>query len=392
VSTFAHPLEGARAGAVLGSVAETAASLGVDGAKYARLFAPLLNDAPAVVSTVLSPLRSFPRSPFSMARFATAGLPSATHFVRRFSTEEAKALFGGVAAHAMLPLDAPLSAAFGIFLTVVAHAGGWPVVEGGSSRLVDGLVAELTDLGVKLNTGQLVKDLAEVPAARAILFDTSTETLAALAGTRLPGHYLRALGRLQHGPGICKVDWALSGPVPWSAPVCRRAGTLHVGGAFFELATSEAAVAAGQHPERPYCIVVQPGVVDRTRAPDGRETLWAYCHVPRGSTIDMTERIESQIERFAPGFKDLILARSSLTASQVEAHNPNYVGGDISGGAGTLRQTVFRPSLRWNPYKTGAKGIYLCSASTPPGGGVHGMCGLGAAQAVLADLKHRASP
>jgi len=186
---------------------------------------------------------------------------------------------------------------------------------------------------------------------------------------------------------VCKVDWALSGPVPWTAPVCRHAGTVHLGGSFEEVAASEADVASGRHSDRPYCLVVQPGVADPTRAPAGQETLWAYCHVPRGSTLDMTERVEAQVERFAPGFRDLVLARSTMTAMDLEAHNPNYVGGDISGGAGTLRQTIFRPTMRWNPYRTGAPGIYLCSASTPPGGGVHGMCGVGAARAVLADLK-----
>ena len=225
-----------------------------------------------------------------------------------------------------------------------------------------------------------------------MLFDTSLETLVSVAGSRLPARYRRAASRFRLGPGICKVDWALSGPVPWTAAVCRRAGTVHVGGSFAEVATSEAEVAAGRHPEQPYCLVVQPGVADSTRAPSGHETLWAYCHVPRGSNIDMTQRIEAQIERFAPGFTDLVLARSTMTATDEQAQNPNYVGGDISGGLGTLRQTVFRPVARWNPYKTGTEGLYLCSASTPPGGGVHGMCGVGAARAALADLKARRRP
>jgi phytoene dehydrogenase-like protein len=220
-----------------------------------------------------------------------------------------------------------------------------------------------------------------------VLFDTSIETFVAATGDRLPARYRQAVTRFAHGPGVCKLDWALTGPVPWTAPVCRRAGTVHLGGTFAEIAASEAEVAAGRHAERPYCLVVQPSVVDDSRAPRGQQTLWAYCHVPRGSDLDMTARIEAQIERFAPGFKDLVLARSTLTASQVEAHNPNYVGGDITGGAGTLRQTIFRPTVRWNPYRTGADGLYLCSASTPPGGGVHGMCGVGAAHAALADLK-----
>ena len=226
----------------------------------------------------------------------------------------------------------------------------------------------------------------DLPEARATLFDTSPETLLAVAGNRLSPRYRRELARFRYGPGTCKVDWALSGPVPWTAPECRRAGTVHVGGSFHEVAGAEADVAAGRHAERPYCLVVQAGIVDPTRAPEGESTLWAYCHVPNGSNVDMTSRIEAQIERFAPGFKDLILARSTITAQQSASHNPNYVGGDINGGAGTLRQTIFRPTTRWNPYRTGTDGLYLCSASTPPGGGVHGMCGAGAAKAVLDDL------
>jgi phytoene dehydrogenase-like protein len=351
-----------------------------------------VDNAAPIMETVLAPLRSLPRQFLPLARFGIAGVPSMAHLVKGFSTQEAKALLAGVGAHAMLPLEAPLTSAFGIFLTLAAHAGGWPVVQGGSSKLVEALVAELAAAGAILHTGHFVKELAELPAARAVLFDTSVETLLAVAGERLPAHYRRALGRLKHGPGICKLDWALSGPVPWTAPICRRSGTVHVGGSFAEIAQSEAEVAGGRHADRPYCLVVQPGVVDPTRAPAGSQTLWAYCHVPRGSSLDMTARIESQIERFAPGFKDLVLARASVTARDAEAHNPNYVGGDITGGAGTLRQTLFRPTVRWNPYRTGAPGIYLCSASTPPGGGVHGMCGVGAAHAALNDLRRRARP
>ncbi len=327
-----------------------------------------------------------------MARFGLAGLPSVAHLARRFSTDEAKGLLAGAGAHAMLPLDAPLTAAFGIFLTIVAHAGGWPVVKGGSARLVDALVNELRESGGTVETGRWVQDMNELPTARAVLFDTSLEALVAVAGRRLPARYQSAVGRFRHGPGVCKVDWALSGPVPWTTSVCRQAGTVHVGGSFAEVAESESEVAAGRHALRPYCLVVQPGVADPTRAPAGHETLWAYCHVPRGSDVDMTVRIEAQIERFAPGFKDLVLARSTMTAIDTEAHNPNYVGGDISGGAGTLRQTIFRPTARWNPYRTGAPGLYICSASTPPGGGVHGMCGVGAARTVLADLKRERRP
>jgi phytoene dehydrogenase-like protein len=223
--------------------------------------------------------------------------------------------------------------------------------------------------------------------ARATIFDTSPTTMVDVLGARLPARYRREIARFRYGPGVCKVDWALSGPVPWLADACRQAGTVHVGGALDEVARSEAEVAAGRHPERPFCLVVQSSVVDSTRAPEGHATLWGYCHVPNGSDVDMTSRIEAQIERFAPGFRDLILGRSTMTAIGEQRHDPNYVGGDINGGAATFRQTLFRPTIRWNTYRTGAPGIYLGSASTPPGGGVHGMCGVGAARAVLGDLR-----
>ncbi|HEY7947045.1 MAG TPA: FAD-dependent oxidoreductase, partial [Acidimicrobiales bacterium] len=229
-------------------------------------------------------------------------------------------------------------------------------------------------------------DLGELPAVRTTLLDVSPRGLIDLAGGRLSVRHRRALERFRYGPGICKVDWALGGPVPWEADACRRAGTVHVGGTLAEVARSESDVAAGRHCERPFCLVAQPGVVDATRAPPGSQTLWAYCHVPAGSPTDMTARIESQIERFAPGFRDLILDRRTTTAAEAEDHNPNYVGGDINGGLPTLRQTIFRPIVRWNPYRTGLPGVYLCSASTPPGGGVHGMCGFGAARVALGDL------
>ena len=384
---FAHPLDGGRAGVVFSDVAATARTLGVDGGAYSRLMGPLVAQAASVVPTVLAPLRSLPRNPVAMGRFALAGVPSAAHLVRRFKTEEARGLFAGVCAHAMLPLDTSLTAAFGIFLTMTAHVGGWPVVAGGSSRLVDALEAELTGAGGTVHTGRWIKEAMDLPTARVTLFDTSPQTLAAVAGERLPASYRRAVARFQNGPGICKVDWALAGPVPWIAEECRRAATVHVGGTFEEVASAEADVAAGRHAERPYCIVVQASIVDPTRAPAGQATLWAYCHVPNDSDVDMTSRIEAQIERFAPGFRDLIIARSTSNARDSELHNPNYVGGDINGGAGTLRQTLFRPAMRWNPYRTGVPGVYLCSASTPPGGGVHGMCGVGAAAAALHDLK-----
>jgi phytoene dehydrogenase-like protein len=248
------------------------------------------------------------------------------------------------------------------------------------------LLAELTALGGRIETGRWVQRLSDLPKTQAVLLDLTPRQLARLAGDRLPAGYRRALGRFRYGPGVCKLDWALDGPVPWTAQACRDTVTVHVGGTLAEIAASEAQVAAGRHPDRPYCIVVQPGVADPSRAPAGRQTLWGYCHVPGGSTVDMTEAIESQIERFAPGFRDRVLARTVTTAADLARYNPNYVGGDINAGAGTLFQTLLGPVPRWNPYRTPLRGLYLCSASTPPGGGVHGMCGLWAAKAALADL------
>jgi phytoene dehydrogenase-like protein len=253
--------------------------------------------------------------------------------------------------------------------------------------LIDAFVSALKNEGVTIHVDRPIRQLSDLPTSRATLFDTSAWGLVDIAGERLSAHFKAGVARFQRGPGVFKVDWALSGPVPWSAEPCRRAATVHVGGTFEEVASSEKDVSLGVHSEKPFCIVVQASVVDGSRAPHGQHTLWAYCHVPNGSDVDMTERIESQIERFAPGFRDLILARVSTSTADGERHNPNYLGGDITGGAGTLRQTLFRPSVRWNNYRTGTRGLYLCSASAPPGGGVHGMCGYGAARAVLADLK-----
>jgi phytoene dehydrogenase-like protein len=389
---FAHPLDHGRAASVAGSVEDTAAGLGVDAAAYRRMFSSLVRDADRILPTLLAPMRSIPTSPVATAMFGLRGLRPATRLAARFKTEEAQALFGGAAGHAMLPFRAPLSGAFGLLFTMLAHSLGWPVVEGGSERVVDGLRAELEALDGQIITGQWISNLAELPPARATVLDVTPRQLVALAGDRLPSRYRRSLEHFRYGPGVCKVDWALDGPVPWQATPCREAVTLHVCGTFAEVAQSEAEVAAGRHAERPYCLVTQPCVIDPTRAPEGRHTLWAYCHVPNGSTEDMRERIEAQIERFAPGFRDRILAQVTTTAVEAESHNPSYVGGDIGAGAATLRQTVFRPTAAWNPYRTGLKGVYLCSASTPPGGGVHGMCGDGAARTVLRDLGQPAVP
>jgi phytoene dehydrogenase-like protein len=380
---FAHPLGGGRAAVLYRDVGETAAHLGGDAAAYRDLVGPLVDWLDRIVPYVMGPMRSMPRDPLALARFARVGTPSVQHTARRFSTDSARALLAGTAAHSMEPLTAPLTSAFGLLLTALGHGVGWPVVAGGSAAITQGLAGELRRLGGVVHTDSPVAALDELPPARAVLLDTSPRAFVALAGARLSRRAGRPWARFKPGPGTCKVDWALDGPVPWAAEACRRTVTVHVGGTFDEVARAEAAVAAGRHAEQPFVLVAQPCVVDPTRAPEGKHTLWAYCHVPNGSTVDMTERIEAQIERFAPGFGDLVLARTVRTADQAEAHNPNLLGGDVNGGAATLRQTVFRPVARWNPYRTPVEGVYLCSASTPPGGGVHGMCGVAAAEVVL---------
>jgi phytoene dehydrogenase-like protein len=383
---FAHPLDGARAASVVASVDETAERLGEDAGAYRSLVAPFAARAGEVLDTALQPIRSLPGRRLLMSRFAARGVQSATRLSRRFQSEEGKALIAGAAAHSMMPLDSPLTAAFGLVMLLSAHAVGWPVVAGGSAAIVDGLLDQLRALGGRLVTGRRVSALDELPQAKSVLLDLDVQQLLTIGGSQLSAWRRTELSRFRPGPGVFKVDWALDGPVPWSAPVCSETATVHVGGTFAEIAQSEADVAAGRHSGRPYCIVVQPGVVDSTRAPAGSQTLWAYCHVPNGSKMDMTDRIEGQIERFAPGFRDRILARHTMNTAEMQAHNLNYVGGDIGGGAGTLRQTLVRPFLGWDPYRTGIPGLYLCSASTPPGGGVHGMCGMGAAKSALAHL------
>jgi phytoene dehydrogenase-like protein len=383
---FAHPLDDGRAAAVGGSVGDVAGTLGTDGTAYARTYTPLVRDLDKILPAFLGSMRSMPASPLAAGKFGLRALTSAHRMAERFATDEGRALVAGTAAHAMLPLTAPLSGAFPRLFTALAHRYGWPVVEGGSAAIAGALVDELTALGGRVETDHLVKSLADLPAAQATVLDVTPRQLLDLAGERLSGHDRRALSRYRYGPGVCKADWALSGPVPWAAPGCRKAVTLHVGGTFEEIARSEDDVAHGRHTEQPFCLVTQPCLVDPTRAPAGSHTLWAYCHVPNGSDVDMTERMEGQIERFAPGFRDLVVGRSSMTAVATEAHNPSYVGGDINAGAASLRQMVLRPTARWNPYRTALKGVYLCSAATPPGGGVHGMCGLGAARAALHDL------
>jgi phytoene dehydrogenase-like protein len=377
---LAHPLDDGTAVLLHRSVEETAAGLGVDERAYARALGPLVREARPLFEQVLGPPRP-PRHPLLLARFARDGLRPAGR--SRFRGERARALLAGVSAHSMLPLSAPASAAFGLVLAIGAHAVGWPVARGGSQQIADALADEVRRLGGTVETGRRVGSLAELGDASPVLLDVTPRGLLALAGDRLPGLYRRRLDRFRYGPGVFKLDWALDGPIPWAAPEVARAGTVHLGGTLGELAASEAAVNRGEHAERPFVLLVQASLFDPTRAPAGRHSAWAYCHVPHGSTRDMTAEIEGQVERFAPGFTRLIAARSKMDSAEVQRRNPNYVGGDINGGAQDLRQLFTRPVARANPYTTPLPGVFLCSSSTPPGGGVHGMCGYWAARAAL---------
>jgi len=381
---FAHPLDGGRAAVLERSVAATGDGLGGnDGRAWRRLFGPLVRDAEKLGSEVLRPVIHVPRHPLALARLGLPALRSTRGLARsRFRDEPARALFAGVSAHSMLRLDRPLSASFGLVLATYAHAVGWPMVRGGSSAVAEALVAELESLGGEVVTGHQVAAIADLPPARAVLLDLTPRQLVAIAGDRLSPRTSRRAERFRYGPGVFKIDWALDGPVPWTAQGPRRAATVHLGGTLDEIAAAEAEVAAGRHPERPYVLFVQYAPWDRSRAPEGKTTAWAYCHVPAGSPVDMTDRIEAQVERFAPGFRDRILARATLGPAGMEAYDENYVGGDINGGIQDIRQLIFRPWPSFDPYRVG-KGLYLCSSSTPPGGGVHGMSGMLAARSAL---------
>jgi phytoene dehydrogenase-like protein len=384
---LAHPLDDGTAVLVEGSIDATAANLGPDAARYRRLMGPLVAGWHGLLGDLLGPLR-VPRHPIVMARFGLAGLLPADTLARAaFRGERARAVFAGMASHAMMPLSAPATAAFGLVLGLVAHAIGWPMARGGSQRIADALGAHLRSLRGEIVTGHPVRSRADLPDARAILFDTSPRQLVQVLGEELPSGYRRALSRFRYGPGVFKADYALDGPIPWRAEECLRAGTVHVGGTLEEIAAAEAATWRGEHPERPFVLVAQQSLFDPARAPEGKHTAWAYCHVPHGSAEDVTGRLEAQIERFAPGFRDRILARRTHTAADMEAYNPNYIGGDINAGVQDLRQLFTRPVARLNPYTTPVPGLYLCSSSTPPGGGVHGLCGYYAGRTALQRLR-----
>jgi phytoene dehydrogenase-like protein len=321
-----------------------------------------------------------------MARFGVAAVRSMEGLARRFREPAAGALLAGFAAHAVLPLDAPATASFALVLASAGHAVGWPIARGGSAAIVAALLACYQEAGGELVTGVPISTLADLPPARAYVLDVTPKQLLAIAGDRLTSRYRRGLRRYRYGPGVFKMDWALREPVPWRDPACRRSATVHLSGDLKEIAAAEAVVHRGRVADRPFVLLVQPSLFDATRAPPGRHTAWAYCHVPHGSTTDLTGAFEALIERFAPGFREVVLARRGMTAPELEEHNPNNVGGDIAGGMSDLRQLLFRPVTRLNPYTTSARDVFLCSSSTPPGGGVHGMCGYWAARTVIRKL------
>lgn len=386
-AALAHPFDDGTAAVLYRSIEQTGGTIGPDAPAWARLMRPFVRHWPAFFDEVLKPVR-LPSRPLLMARFGLAGMRSCASLARgSFAGERARALFAGCAAHSFLPLDAPGSASFGLVLALAAHAVDWPVVRGGSQRLVEGLTAHLRSLGGEVETGRPVRRLSDLPPHRVALFDVMPRALERIAGDALPDRYRRALRRYRAGPGVFKIDWALRGPIPWKAPECALAATVHLGASFDEIAVSESAANGGAHAERPFVLVAQQSLFDVTRAPAGAHTGWAYCHVPNGSTVDRTDAIERQVERFAPGFRDLILARHTMSPADAEAHNENMAGGDVGGGANDLAQVFARPVLRWDPYSTPNPRLFICSSATPPGGGVHGMCGYWAAQAALRRLK-----
>jgi phytoene dehydrogenase-like protein len=385
-ASVAHPLDDGPAVLLLRSLEETTSQLGADQEAYRGLVAPFLERPHALLEDAMAPL-GLPRHPGLLFRFGLHAVRSATGLARRFHGTRARALVAGCAAHSILPLEQPLTGALALLFLITGHVEEWPVAAGGSEAIARALASFLHSLGGKIETGASVRSVADLPAARAYLFDTSPAQLATICEAILPLRYVRRLRRFRYGPGAFKLDWALDGSIPWKDPRCLEASTVHVGGTLEEISASEAAVWRGEHPERPFVLLCQQSEFDPSRAPPGKQTGWAYCHVPSGSAQDMTSNVEAQIERFAPGFKESILARHVTTPADLERYNPNYVGGAITGGVADFTQLFTRPVARLDPYSTPHPRLFICSASSPPGGGVHGMCGYHAAQSALRRLE-----
>lgn len=382
----AHPFDDGSAGALYSSLAQTASRLGVDGDAYRSLLEPLVDQWPLVEQHLLGPILQWPRHPLALTRFGLRFMQSGKQIASRFRQQAARGLWAGLVAHSMVPLEARTTAAIGLVLAIAGHRSGWPVVRGGSQGIANALGAYFVSLGGRIQTNTPVSRMADLPHSRALLFDVTPRQLLTICGDHLSGLYRWQLRQHRYGMGVFKIDWALSDPPPFLAADARLAGTVHLGGTFEEIAASERRVWQGKVPTQPFVLFAQQSIFDDSRAPEGKHTGWAYCHVPHGSDVDMSEAITGQVERFAPGFRDTILATHTQNAIALESYNPNYIGGDINGGVINLAQLVNRPALRFSPYRTSAKGVYICSASTPPGGGVHGMAGYHAAVQTLRDL------
>lgn len=380
----AHPFANGTAALLTGSVADTARTLGVDEQTYLTLMEPIVAHWPTLAVDVLGPLR-FPKHPIDMARFGLDALLPATQLATRFKTPEARGLLAGMAAHAIQPLTNMTTSAVALVLMAAGHRRGWPMPKGGSQQIAEALASYFRSLGGHIEVDRPVRSLADLPKTRVVLFDLTPKQILTIAGDRFSYLYRKQLEQYRYGPGIFKVDWALDGPIPWANAACERAGTLHLGGTLEEITLAEQQTAEGKHPDRPYVLLAQQSRFDSSRAPAGKHTGWAYCHVPNGSTVDMTERIEQQVERVAPGFRDLIVGRHTMNTAQIEDWNPNYVGGDINGGIIDWQQLFTRPTLSLTPYRTSERGLFICSSATPPGGGVHGMCGYHAARVAMRD-------
>jgi len=381
----AHPFDGGTEAFLKGSVEETANKLGIDRESYLKLMTPLVGNWPDLVPDILAPLH-YPKYPLEMASFGLNALKSAASLAKRFKSKEARGLWAGMAAHSMQSLSNTTSAAAGLVLLATGHSKGWPVPKGGSNNIAKALASYFVSIGGKIETGIHVKSMTDIPSSRTLLFDLTPKQVLEIAGEKFSSFYKWQLQRYRYGMGVYKIDWALDGPIPFASSGCLSAGTVHLGNTFEEIADGEQMTSIGKHPEKPFVLLAQQSMIDPSRAPQGKHTAWAYCHVPNGSEKDMTEAIENQVERFAPGFRDLILAKHTMNTKEIEVYNPNYIGGDINGGVIDMGQLFTRPALRISPYRTSAKGIYFCSSSTPPGGGVHGMCGYHAAKQSLKDV------